>query len=220
MTSLRTQFGAWITGLALLALPGAAHADLVFDVSVDTSLLIGRIDGSFAIDFVLINGSGTAPGVVTIDNFDFGGGMPTGSPSTLGGAGGDLSSSVTLRDTSFLNNFSQGFSPGTLLRFTVTSTTDVDAPIPDRFTFSILDGTGLPIATTDPTGADALLAFDLTGDRPTIETFGARGFNLGPPTVTIQAVPEPSSLVLFCIGLPCVLVYARRLPRELPRTGR
>ena len=82
----------------------------------DTSPLMGSPPpGPFYIDFQLNDGRGIgdANNMVAIGNFQFDGGNPMGNPlPPIGGAMGDLSSSVTITDSSFLNEFTQQFNPG------------------------------------------------------------------------------------------------------------
>src|SRR4051812_19466391 len=93
---------AHINGLAALLVclvPAAARADIIFNVSMNTAPLIGHPAGPFSIDFQLNNGSGPlADNTATISNFNFGGGAPAGTPTLIGGASGNLSSSVRLTD--------------------------------------------------------------------------------------------------------------------------
>jgi hypothetical protein len=206
----RAVLNVLLLGLSLALIPSVGRASLILGVSLDTSPLVGNPAGPFALAFTLIGGSGVgdANNTVTISNFSFGGGGPSGTPDVVGGASGDLSLTVTLTDSAFFNDFVQEFTPGSLLAFILTTTTNVDpGGIPDTFAFSILDGTGLPIPTLDPTGADSFLSvtFDDPGS-PAFETFPAdpnSGLGLGQPSV--QAIPEPSSLFSGAIGLTMTL---------------
>jgi len=139
-------------------------------VGLDTSQLIG---GSFSIIFDLIGGDTLGDNTLTIRNLSFGGGAPIGNSSLIGGASGDLSTSISLTDAEFLNSFYEGFIPGTLLSFDLDLTTNfVTGETPDRFALYILDdATGLPIPTTD-TLASAFLVIDLES-FPVIQTFGS-----------------------------------------------
>ena len=67
-----------------------------------------------------------------------------------GGASGDLGTSVTLTDSDFLNEFTQDFTPGSLLEYDVNLTTNVDTGFtPDAFSFALFQN-GVEIPTTDP----------------------------------------------------------------------
>jgi hypothetical protein len=120
---------------------------------MDTSPLMGSPPpGPFYIDFQLNDGRGIgdANNMVAIGNFQFDGGNPMGNPlPPIGGAMGDLSSSVTITDSSFLNEFTQQFNPGSIFSFRVDLTTNVDTgQTPDAFSFAILDSTLGPLPTT------------------------------------------------------------------------
>src|SRR6185312_13251794 len=110
----------------LLLTTGTGFAD---EVTLNTAPLIGDTAGPFSLVFQLTDGSGIGDGnnTVTISNFQFGSGGPSGSPTTFGGVSGDVGSTVTLVDSSFLNYLIQPFTPGTTLEFTVTTTNNVDS---------------------------------------------------------------------------------------------
>src|SRR5437763_12687091 len=136
-----------------------SDATLILHVSLQTSPLVenpapGRRDpipppppGPFYIDFQLNDGSGDQHNHVQIENFM--GGTLVGPPKfTFGGATGSLgtSSSVSIIDSQFLNEFTQQFEPGSMLSFMVTlSTKPGEIPTPDVFAFSILDGALTPV---------------------------------------------------------------------------
>ncbi len=191
------------------------RADLVFHVSLNTTPLMGHPAAPFSVDFQLNDGSGIgdANNTATINNFAFGGGAPAGSPTLTGGASGDLSGTITLTDSSFLNEFFQEFTPGSTLDFEVQLTTNVDAgPTPDQFSFAILDSTLTEIPTLGP--GDAFLIVDINSTNPSIQTFasdpstppagGGSGISISAPQV--QVVPEPTVLMLLVIGLGGLLV--------------
>ena len=120
--------------LALLALMAGmcplASASIIFDVSLDTSPLIGDPAAPFALEFQFNDGSGLGDGnnTVVLDNFSFGaGGAATGAPSTAGGASGSVGTSVSFVDNEFFNQFVQPFTPGSLLSFRVSLSTNLDA---------------------------------------------------------------------------------------------
>jgi hypothetical protein len=134
----------------LLFMGGLVHADTLVTVTMDTSQLVGHPAGPFYLAFQLTDGSGAGNSstMAVLSNFQFGGGASSGSPTLMGGASGDISSSVTLSDSSFLNFFSQQFTPGSTLTFTLSLTGSVKAgSTPDHFAFSILDQTLKAIPT-------------------------------------------------------------------------
>ena len=115
----------------------------------------------------------------------------------IGGASGNLSTTVLLVDSSFFNEFTQQFQPGSTLSFdlALTSNVDVGSP-PDQFTFAILDSSFQEIQTTDPTGGNVLLRIDINSSAPTVEVF--------------SQVPEPSTILLLSIGLVGVGIKRRQ----------
>jgi hypothetical protein len=169
-----------VCGLAVvLALSNASTASAA-PFTFDTSALAG---GALTLAFDLIDGDSTANTQVTIDSFDLGGGAVSGSPTYVGGATGDTAAGIVLSDSSFLNSFLQDFTAGTVLTFDVAFTGGGTVP-PDGFAFSILSG-GVPIATSDPTGANLLLFAEI----------GA-----GAPTIAQYAVPEPATWLLAAVA--------------------
>lgn len=214
---------------SFVLLPCTAQADVIYNVSLDTSPLIGNAAGPFSLDFQFTDGSGTNDGnnTVTLSNFDFGAGGGTGSPATSGSVSGDLTSGITLIDSQFFNEFTQTFTPGAALDFTVDLTTNVDAGgVPDEFTFAILDNTGAEIPTLGL--FDTLLLADIDSNSPMLFPSGSdtsRGtaatgeaIALDTPIVT-SPVPEPSALWVPACGL-ALFAFRRRLPTSpaaLPR---
>jgi hypothetical protein len=187
-----------------------SRANLMFNVSLNTSPLIGNATGPFYIDFQLNDGSGIgdANNTVMINGFLFGGGNAVDSILIIGGAGGSLFSSVSITDSAFLNEFAQQFDPGSKLKFHVNLTTNVDAGLtPDAFSFAILDNTLAPLPTTGL--GDALLLVNINSGNPRIETFPTTNGTAIQPTVSI---PETgSSFAMLLIGLGTVWCFRRRL---------
>ncbi len=207
-----------ITALAFLCGAPPGHAALIFSFSVSlaTSPLIGEPSGPFSLDFQLNDGSGTGDGnnSATLTNFTFGaGGMAgPGAPTLIGGAAGDLSTAIMLRDLGFQNEFFQEFTPGDLLCFDVSLTTNVDpGPTPDQFSFAILDGTGAEIPT-QAIGGEVFLRVNITADPPPIETFASdlarTSIDLGSPSVG-PCIPEPGAMMLSAVALLGFLGTAR-----------
>ena len=213
---------ALVAACACLLLPVAASAQSFgYHVSLDASALTSSDAGPFTLDFQLTSGivPDGARTQVMIENFTFGGGAATGSPTLVGGASGNLNSEVNLSTSSFLNDFQQGFVPQGLLQFDLCLMTDPANPArdpADGFSFAILDSTGTEIPTLGffDIGSDVLLSIDLDGSgTPTILTYdtddsqppagGTTPIVMGAPVVTetggdcSAGVPEPGALALL-----------------------
>jgi hypothetical protein len=209
---MKKYFLGCVFTLALLGLSATtAHANFIFAVSVDTSGLSSNYTAPFGIDLQLISGLNASGNTAALSDFNFGsGGSASGSPSSMGGnVSGSLSSTVTLiaNPSNFFNDFNQGFTPGSMLSFTVDLTTRVGTPTPDSFAFYILQNyspnSGVAIPTTD-TFASSVVSADITSSNPSIIQAFA-GLNGVPPAPTItpltSPVPEPTSLTLFALAL-------------------
>lgn len=197
----------------LLAMTPASVANSVeYQFTLNTAPLVSSPAGPFSLDFQLNDGSGTNDGnnTASLSSFSFGaGGGPSGSASLIGGASGDLSSTVTIKDKSFLNDFTQGFTAGSSLSFTLNLTTNVDAgSVPDEFTFAILDSTGSELPTKSPLNVFSLVnitsklqvqTFGSDPSRPPVA--GGSPIDTGAPTATLVNVPEPASFMLLAVGL-------------------
>jgi hypothetical protein len=217
--------------LILVLLISAAHAGTVLQVTLDTGAgSFVNPPGPFSLAFELTDGSGTRDGnnIVTMSNFQFGlGGGVVGAPFTSGSASGDLSTSVALTDAQFDNIFFQGFTPGTILQFDLSLTTNVDpGGIPDEFIMSILDSSFSPLPTTSFSPLLPFLVIDIDSSNPTVQTFGsdpnqqpaAGGFpppflpapvvtsiSPNPGSTSISPVPEPSTGWICGISLACLI---------------
>jgi hypothetical protein len=219
--------------IALLVAAGTASADEIFTVTLNTTPLAtapGTSAGPFSLAFQLVDGSQPNNNTATISGFTYGvggsagSGCPAALPScTFGGASGDISSSVSLNDSSAFNALIETFTPGNGLSFQVDLTTNVDSGwTPDAFAFSILDSGGGSIPTQDPSGADTLLTINIDSANPTILAYGtdpSRNTLGGTgPSITMDApvsgpttpTPEPSSLSLLALGLGGVMTMVRR----------
>jgi hypothetical protein len=179
-----------VTVVMVLLCSAQTYADAIgttFGVSFDTSSL--RSLGPLDLAFVLTDGSGTGDSNTTVKltNFLFDSGS---GPST-----------ESLVDSQFFNQILAPFSPGDKLSFKVQIlSSSIDQPTPDLFQFAILQASGLPLQTTDPSGLDTLVTVDVTSP-------------LSPQVFAISSVPEPSSILLLVSGLVILTFLGLRLHR-------
>jgi len=218
---LKTALCVWVFS----ALCQTVIADSAYTVTLDTAPLVGHPAGPFYVEFVFTDGSGYGDGnnTVSASDFGFGGGSALGSPVVFGGASGSLETGVTIIDTSFLSLFYEQFSPGLLLTFNVSFTSNNDADgIPDGFTVYVLDNSGLPIPTLAPSG-NYFLSAALGSTGPAFNTYGSNPSQapyigdpvpIPAPTITpLSSVPEPPTICLLSF-LATLLVFADRLSRK------
>jgi len=200
-----------------------------YNVSLDTTSLVGHPAGPFYLYLVLTDGNGVGDGnnTITMSSISFGGGSPLGSPVLFGGAAGSLEAGLSIVDNSFLSLFSQQFAPGLGLAFSLNLTSNDDlGGTPDRFTLFVLDSFGVPLPTLAPAG-DYFLGVDLNSGGGTFDNWAsdpARAPSVGNPvaipTPAVNPVPEPDNL---CIGtgllaIALVLIRSRHTPTRPSRT--
>lgn len=214
--------------LAVLAFCApVARAQLIFDVAVNTAPLVGHAAGPFSLFFTLTDGDAES-NTITFSDFDFGTGSAMGTPFLTGGASGDLSASVTLTDSSFVNDFVQEFDPGALLKFRVTMTTNYSGSgSPDGFSWGVLDTSGmpLPMLSYGAYGADAFMIVSIDGAAPVLNVFGSDSslppfgggdeVEIAEPRVELveipnNPVPEPSTYGLMAAALLGAVAWVRR----------
>ena len=209
-----------------LAWAGAAHANLVQLVTVNTGAISGV--AGYAIAFSFQDGSGLVNGdsnnTATLSNFNFGGGSAASSPVLLGGASGSLGAGVVLTDSDFSSLFAEGFTPGSSLSFILDLTTNLDVSgTPDFFGFSILLG-GVPLPTLDDLGGDNLLYVNVDSANPATAVFATTSGSLAAPVLSAPPppgpgpgqLPEPGSLPLLLAGLAGLFGVVRRRSLSAP----
>lgn len=161
-------------GLGLLWLaPAIMQAGTnTYKINLNTAGLIGHPAAPFALAFQLSDGGfvGNGNTTVKIDGFDFGGGTPTGAPLTVGGVTGSVSTSITLIDSQFLSYFIQSFTPGSVLKFSITMISNSGDP--DQMSFSILDSSGNEIPTKSPERFFQIFV-SVSNSETTVQSFGS-----------------------------------------------
>lgn len=205
--------------LALTVLPLAAQpvSGASFTISLDTSPL----SGTDILAFGLFDGDGVTNNIVTLTDFDFGGGSATPGTAdctTLGDPGsgclGDLDTSVTLEDLTPTAFFFQEFGPGSMLSFTLTTTNNFAGSAPDGFAMYLCDNATFASCYSDDANTFAMLVLGLTGGplSPTSFTLtGAAVQGLDAPVVTaLASVPEPSTLILVATGVAGLTLRRRK----------
>lgn len=175
--------------LCILAFLGtlitAESARAAYVLVLDTNAFVGS---QATLSFELIDGT---PGSTTVA---FEGAKVDGLVTTLSG---------NLSDTSFYNVLTRTLVLGQLLELTFFESQTPNEQLgflPDSFAIFLLNASNLPLfATSDPTGADSLLQWDVGGGAP-LAFVGS--LSLGVPDNT---VPEPSSFILTLIALSMAL---------------
>lgn len=198
---------------AFAALCQTAIADAIYDVTLNTTSLVGHPAGPFYVfvEFTDGNGIGDANNTATLSDFTFGGGGALGSPLLFGGTSGSLETGVAMTDSSALDFLAEQFAPGLSLSFTLDLTLNDDTGgTPDRFTFFLLDSSEVPLPTLAPSG-DYFFGADIHSTGPIFDAYGSdtsRSLSVGGPasipvpTITsVSSVPEPSTIYLLGAAL-------------------
>lgn len=206
----RKSITATLLAAAGLLLTTTAHASL-FHVNINTAalnFLPASANAPFSLDFQFNDGGVLGNNTATISNFTYTGGTATGSAITLGGALGNIGSTVTFNNSTSFQELYQTFTPGSMVGFDVSLTQFVDGLTPDSFVVGILDQ-ALANITTNGIG-DSLFHADITSTNPI--TITAANYSAGTGDyVGVVAVPEPVTAgVGFCLALVGALSRRRR----------
>ena len=208
--TVRTSIAVLCLFIACASKP--AHAGLVtYMVSVDTSAISGQ-NGN--LDFQFNPGGSNAEGAtVTVSSFQSIGGILSQPAVLTGDAAGSLPAALTLNNGTAYNDVFQGFAYGNSLQFNLTlSGQALDMPggaFGSSFALSLYDAAGItPLLTTDPNGS--VLTVNLAANAMTsAQTFPQSPTNDTPVAVAINAVPEPSSMLLVVSALPFMWIVFR-----------
>ena len=196
--------------------PPATQADTTFDVTLDVTGLRDNTYGAgapYSVDFLMTGDQGNNDSV-TISDFRLTAASLGASAAPSGDVSGSLSSVLIVGDTGFVNDYNQVITPDhssnpIVITFQMTASTNFASGLfPDNFAFSILDGTGFPIPTTDSFGG-SLFNFNL---EPGVNVAQIAVYQstdspvIGPPSIVQpSAVPEPATVILLAIALPLVV---------------
>ncbi len=210
-----------LTAVLLLALtawlsPPATQADTTFDVTLDVTGLRDNPYGAgapYSVDFLVTGDQGNNDSV-TISSFAITAASLGASAAPSGDVSGSLSTVLVVGDTSFVNDYNQVITPDNSsnpikITFQMAATTNfASGSFPDNFAFSILDGSGSPIPTTDSFGG-SLFNFNLEPGLDVSQIAVYQSTNspvLGPPVIVpLSTVPEPATLILLAIAVPLVI---------------
>jgi hypothetical protein len=200
-----------IVGITFLlgSAPSALQADAVETININTAPLNG-VSGFFVIDF--LGGNPVDGNTASISSFSSDWTLQSSTPS--GGYSGDLiPGPLVLNDSQFFNEWSQMVTFGSSASFVLDLTTNfTSGGIPDDFSIYLLDSTGNPYATTDPTGADSLLNINVDQALPGSMVYSSDFATL---TVTpLASVPEPPLVFLLPMGV-FVLGWTRVIARKI-----
>jgi hypothetical protein len=199
----------------LSAAASVSRADILYQVSVDTSSMSGT---SGSLDFQF-NPGPFASQAASLQLLNFGGGGTfAGSPSLTGAVtGGPLPSALTFDNGSPFNDYFDGFTFGSTLHFEVSlsgpalNAPDGTSTSGSTFAFSMFsDAAGtIPALTTDTVNGFAT-TIDINLDGSTSVT------NLSAQTSVGQASPtsEPGSLVLLGTAMALLGAFRWRKSRS------
>jgi hypothetical protein len=178
----------------LLCWGQASHADVIFDIQVDTSSLPG-IGVSGSLDFQFNPASGAAAATASVYSFSSDGTL-VGSPTLTSGVSGNLTSgnSLSFSNSSSVNEATQTFTYGSFFDIFV----DLNIPAPgfgptSTFFLTINDQNGNPVQSGFLSNAAVLIQPNPDGTY--LVDSG------GPTVIPAISVPEPSTFKLAAICL-------------------
>jgi|GEM_PF-1194134 len=209
MRRLKNQLSkmALIMAFLMVAWVGTARADFDYQITVNTSALLGT---SGYIDMQLNPGTTSAPAAfATLSSFSSDATLQ--SPSqVIGAVTGSLPGGLLFSNATPLNDYLQPVVFGNTTSFNLAFSGPFQSVLSgsdSRFSLSLYDPSFNSLLTIDPAGT--ILQFELVpkgGVTPT--TFPAD--LLGTPTVaSVSAVPIPAALPLFLSGLGALLIFGR-----------
>jgi hypothetical protein len=192
-----------------------------YQVTVDTSSL-GV--GSYYIDIQDNPGDSTSQVLTALlSSFSLdGGSLLAGSDSTIGDVTGTLPGSLTFINDTALNDYYEGFTPGTDITFLLTlsgaaiSSPNGTADAGSSFAISLYDSNGDPVLTDDAEGILGRIDVDLDGtltvtSNPSSAAGAASDITFAPYEQPSSSIPEPATAVLVCtVGLALVMVKRLR----------
>lgn len=197
----------------LLCLAAAAPADVTYEVTVDTTSLIGSTG---FLDFQFNPGPlGSQAATGEIQNFILIPGSLAGAPDPMGDVMGALPGTVSIGNSTGFNDYFQQvmFGPQIMFDLFLTgpalSAPDGVSASGSSFGFSMFANDGVtPLLTTNPDGFALIVDVNLTGITHQF-TFPS-DLNGGPPAVSATIVPEPRAAILL-LSVAAILGFRLRL---------
>lgn len=178
--------------------------NLVYYITANTSPAAGSPEGYLDFQFNPGSVGSAAAATATVAQFFSDGVLDTSGPALVvnGDETGDLSTTLTLGNTSTLNEYSPGFTFGNLLRFQLTLAWDETGPTPTSgtaFVFYLSDA-NFSFANNQSPNGQALEVDINTDNTTTLSNYSADV--AGSPAISVStqpfaATPEPASWMLL-----------------------
>lgn len=147
-------------------------------------------------------GNGNIQNSITLTSFSTNGTLSSANPTLQGDVSGNLTSTVTLKNTQPNNEFVQAITLGNYISFIFNATQNVDpsATLQDSFSVYLLDANGHSLfSTTDVSKANSLLSFTIDGT-----TAGKLDLN--------SATPQNANSVIWTIGVSSSIFTPTPIP--------